>query len=50
MLAKLKEFFAGTDCWNCKIKNKCLSYQATKNDNCIVSNCSKKSNTIEQYT
>jgi len=39
---KLKEFLRGTDCWNCKSKKDCLSYQATKYDSIIVTNCKNK--------
>jgi len=39
---KIKEFFRCTDCWNCKWKNNCLSYQATKNDKLTVSVCKYK--------
>ena len=39
---KIKEFFRGTDCWNCRWKNNCLSYQATKNDKLTVSVCTYK--------
>jgi len=39
---KIKEFFRGTACWNCKWKNNCLSYQATKNDKMTVWNCNYK--------
>lgn len=38
----IKEFLKGTDCWNCKIKNECLSYQVTKNKDFTVSDCTKK--------
>ena len=39
---KIKEFFRGTDCWNYKWKNNCLSYQAAKNDKLTVSDCKYK--------
>ena len=42
MFLKLKEFFRGTDCYDCKVKYACLSYQATKYDKLTVSNCTKK--------
>lgn len=38
----IKEFLNGTECWNCKIKNNCLSYQVTKRKGIVVSNCNKK--------
>jgi len=40
---KFKEFLRGTECWNCKTKNSCLSYQATKDDAITVTACTKKS-------
>lgn len=41
-ILKIKEFFRGTDCWNCKRKEECLSYQATKNEGHHVFDCTKK--------
>ena len=38
----IKELFRPTTCWNCKIKYKCLIYNATKDDGIIVSSCAEK--------
>jgi hypothetical protein len=40
MFKALKELINGTDCWNCKIKQKCKFY--INNKEMIVTQCGEK--------